>query len=98
MYDLKIYEFIYGLLPYFTLALLALALLFKIHKRSVSTFLTILASALVINLNRYGFGDSASLVLLIFLIVLLFRAILKPTNDTFLVKTYIGAERRNINR
>jgi len=77
---------LYELIPFFSLGLFALAFRYKIYKRSVSTFLTIIMVALSSNLVYYGYINSAIVFTLMIVTILLYRAIIKPTDDTFLIK------------
>jgi len=86
--------FIYELSPTFTLGLLALSFLFRVPQRSVSTFIIILTSSLVVNLNHNGHQEYSSLLILIALIFLLVRAMMKPANDKWICRPYHGKERR----
>jgi hypothetical protein len=91
-------EFLINLSPYFTFGLIALSLLFKLHKRSVSTFITIVMSGVIVNMFYYGMSECATAIFIIFLIVIFFRAMIKPENDTFIVRKYRGEERRGDTR
>lgn len=86
--------FIYELSPTFTLGLLALSILFRVPQRSISTFVIILASSLVVNLNHNGYQEYSSPIILIALAFLLVRAMMKPANDKWICKPYHGKERR----
>ena len=86
--------FIYDFSPTFTLALLTLSFMFKIYRRSVSTFVIILVSAVVSNINHYGYQDYSSVIVLISLIFLMIRAMVKPTNDHWIHYPYHGIEKR----
>ena len=91
-------NFIYDLSPTFTFGLLALSFLFKIYKRSVSTFVIIVVSASVVNLNHYGHQEYSSTIILISLAGLLIRAMVKPTNDSWIHSPYSGVEKRKRRR
>jgi len=86
--------FIYQFLPTFTLGLVALSILFKIPKRSVSTFVIIITSSMVVNLNYRGYVEYSSIVILLALTFLLVRAMMKPANDKWICRHYHGKERR----
>lgn len=77
---------------------LALSMLFKIYKRSISTFSVFVAFAIVSNLLYYGYVELAMCALIISLVLLLLRAIMKDDNDTIFVKPYKGTEKRNKRR
>ncbi len=82
------------LVAVFTLSLLALALLFRVYKRSVSTFVIILAlSILEINaeLRVCPYGDG---LMVIILAALLLRVIAKEPHDKIFHMPYKGKERR----
>jgi|GEM_PF-3742534 len=91
-------EFMINLSPYFTLGLIALSLLFKLHKRSVSTFITIVMAGVIVNMFYYGMSECAVMMFILFLVVIFFRAMIKPETDTFFIKVYKGEERRGDTR
>ena len=86
--------FIYELSPTFTFGLLALIFIFKIYQRSISTFIIILVSAIVVNLNTYGYQEYSSSIVLFSLVGLLIRAMVKPMDDRLIHFPYCGKERR----
>lgn len=88
-------SFLVDLIPYFSFGLLALAILFKIYRRSISAFIAILSNAIVVNLFFYGYFDIGILVLFASLLVIFFRAMIKPENDKFIVRPYHGLEKRH---
>jgi len=90
--------FIYELSPAFIFGLLALTLIFKIYQRSVSTFVIILVSATVVNLNYYGYQEYSSIIILVSLAGLLIRAMVKPTNDNWIYFPYNGVDKREKRR
>lgn len=90
--------FIYEFTPTFTLTLLALSFMFNIHHRSVSTFVIILVSAIVTNLDHYGYQEYSQLVIIISLAGLLIRAMTKPDNDRVFHPPYLGIEKRKKKR
>lgn len=87
-------EFIYTLIPSFSLGMVALSLMYKIHIRSVSTFITFIMVATVSNLILVGHIDCAMYMLVAFMVILMYRAMQKDTVDRFIVTKYKGAERR----
>lgn len=87
-------EFIYTLVPSFSLGMVALSLMYKIHIRSVSTFITFVMVASVSNLILLGHIDCSMYVLVAFMVVLMYRAMQKDTVDRFIVTKYRGKERR----
>lgn len=87
-------EFIYTLVPSFSLGMVALSLIYKIHIRSVSTFITFVMVASVSNLILLGHIDCSMYVLVAFMVVLMYRAMQKDTVDRFIVTKYRGKERR----
>lgn len=86
--------FIHELSPTFTFGLLALTLMFKIYQRSVSTFVIILVSTIVVNLNDHGYQEYSSSVILVSLTGLLIRAMVKPANDSWVHFPYCVEEKR----
>ena len=91
-------NFIYELSPTFTFGLLALAFMFRIYKRSISTFAIIAMSVVVINLNNSGYQDLSSVLIFFTLISLLIRASMKPETDSIVQKPFCGVEKRNKRR
>jgi len=87
-------EFIYTLVPSFSLGMVALSLIYKIHVRSVSTFITFIMVATVSNLILAGYIDCSMYVLVGFMVVLMYRAMQKDAVDSFMVTKYNGTERR----
>jgi len=87
-------NFIYELSPTFTFGLLALIFIFKIYQRSISTFVIILVSTIVVNLNSYGYQEYSSSIILVSLAGLLVRAMVKPMNDNWIHFPYNGIEKR----
>ena len=87
-------EFIYTLVPSFSLGMVALSLMYKIHIRSVSTFITFIMVATVSNLILLGHIDCAMYMLVGFMVVLMYRAMQKDAVDSFMVTKYRDKERR----
>jgi hypothetical protein len=71
----------------FLTGLVALLILFKIYKRSISTTIAIVTVAISMNLRLYGYCLYADIVLLPGMIILLVRGMIKPDNDSFVVRT-----------
>ena len=90
--------FMYEFSPTFTFGLLALALIFKIYQRSISTFVIIIVTTAVVNLNYYGYQEYSSSIILVSLAGLLIRAMVKPTNDHLVHFPYHGVEKRKKRR
>ena len=63
--------------------------------RSISSFMTFVMIAVVSNAIYYGFVEFGLDVLVIFMVVLMLRALNKPDNDTIYPKIYRGQEKRN---
>lgn len=87
-------EFIFTLVPTFSLGMVALSLIYKIHKRSVSAFITFVMVASVSNLIMIGSIECAMYVLIAFMVVIMYRAMQKDASDNFMVNKYRGKERR----
>lgn len=91
-------NFIYELSPTFTLGLVVLAFMFRIYKRSISTFVIIMLSAIVTNLNNLGYQDYSTTLVFLTIPMLLMRAIMKPETDSIIQKPFCGIEKRNKRR
>lgn len=76
-------SYLYEFIPFFTGGIVALSLLFKIYKRSITTFIYIISQQIVINLFIYGYMDEALIVMLLTMVTLLVRAMAKSDNDKF---------------
>jgi len=78
--------YLYDFIPFFVGGIVALLLLFRIYKRSVTTFVYIVSQTVVINLIIYGYIDEALIVMLLTMVILLVRAMTKSDNDKFFSK------------
>lgn len=76
---------IYEFFPMFSGGLIALSLLFKIHKRSVSTFIHIISQAVALHLVYCSEMEIAIILLLTTTSILLIRAMLKDDNDKLII-------------
>lgn len=74
---------LFQFLPVFGFGLFALALLFKIYKRSKSTFISISGFALIANLIFYGCFNSAVIIAIIAVTFQLVRAMPKDAIDVW---------------
>jgi len=72
---------LYDFIPTASLALVALLLLYRIHRRSVSTFVSVSGISVALNLAHYGYLDAAAGVALLTMILLVYRAMLRPPTD-----------------
>jgi len=91
-------NYIYLLVPYFSMGMLALSILFKLYKRSISSFMTFMMIAVVSNAVYYGYVEIGLDILVVFMVFLMLRALNKPDNDTIYPKIYRGEEKRNRRR
>jgi len=87
---------LYTLIPMISLAMVFFSFSMKIYKRSISSFISILMISISSNLAYYGYIDLASMAVLIFMVVMFYRAMVKPENDSFFIHRYNGEERRNV--
>lgn len=81
-------EHLYLFFPMFANGMVALSLMFKLYRRSVSTLMMFLAVAISSNLMYYGFIDEGILSMLVFMVVTLARAMAKSSSDRFFHHRY----------
>lgn len=91
-------EVLYHLIPALSLGLAVLSIIYKLHRRSVSSFLTIIMVALSSNAIYYGLFSLSMIVVFVFTMVIFMRGIMKADNDKFSIDMYSGKEKRNIRR
>lgn len=89
-------QYLYLLLPYLSLGMVALSIRFKLHKRSISTFMSFVMIAVVSNCIHYGYVDCGLIATVIYMVVMMLRAMGKPDNDIIVPKIYRGKEKRNV--
>jgi hypothetical protein len=70
--------------PYFSGGMAALSIMFKLYKRSVSTFITFIGIAISSTLVLIDKLELGLLIMMALMIVMLWRAMVKNDNDTFL--------------
>ena len=76
-------------------AIVGMAILKKLYKRSVSAFISIIGMAIFINLIYVGLLNAAMIVTVLFALVLVFRGTMKQECDTWIPQPrYTGRERR----
>ena len=88
-------QYLYLLLPYFSLGMVALSFQFRLHKRSVSTFMAFVMIAFTSNAIHYGYVELGLIAVIVYMVAVMVRAIAKPANDTIIPKIYRGCEKRN---
>ena len=76
-----IHEYLYMLIPYFSLGMLGLAIQFKVYKRSVSAFMSLINIAITSNLFYYGYIELGIVVVAVYMSIVMVRAICKRDND-----------------
>ena len=86
-------EYLYSFFPLFSGGLVALSIMFKIHKRSVSTFIYLLSQASVLHLISYGYIEWAIVLTLITMFVLLLRAMMKEDSDECMIKRRVNVKK-----
>ena len=84
------FEILILIAPVFSTGILALALLFRVHKRSISTFIIFIIIAIMSNAIKYGYIETALATLMLGQFFLLVRAMLKPSNDKVFYKPQEG--------
>ena len=89
---------LYTLVPTLANAMLALSIIMRVYKRSISAFISIAMVAVSSNLMYYGYVNYGLVSIILLMVVMFYRAVSKPANDTFVYKKYNGVERRNKRR
>lgn len=76
-------EYIYQFFPMFANGMVALSLLFRLYKRSISAFITFIAIAMTTNIIYAGRIEYALILLMLFMIIIMARAMTKSDADRF---------------
>lgn len=83
-----IHEYLYMLIPYMSLGVLAIALRFKLHRRSVATFMSLVMIAVTSISFYYGYIEVGICVTVVYIAVSMARAMCKPQTDRLFTNSH----------
>jgi len=85
---------LYTLVPMLSLVMFVMSFTMRIYRRSVSSFITILMVAISSNAMYYGYIEFGLISIVLLMIIMFYRAVVKPANDSFIIHKYNGEDRR----
>lgn len=80
--------YMYMLVPYMSLGILAIAIRFKLHKRSVTTFMSLVMIAVTSISFYYGYIEFGICTTVVYIAVAMLRAMCKPQTDRFFTDSH----------
>ena len=73
--------YLYMLIPYMSIGILALSIKFKIYNRSVATFMSFVSIAVTSNCFYYGYIEIGIIATVVYIGIAMARAICKPSTN-----------------
>ena len=80
--------YLYMLIPYTSLGVLAIAIRFKLHRRSVTTFMSFVMIAVTSISFYYGYIEVGICATVVYIVVAMFRAMCKPQTDRLFTNSH----------